>query len=157
MIRYHTLTFLCKIQIIELIIETIEQPFPEDHYIGQAIVYECIESLAVILNPELDENYKKIMRRIMRYLSMLLQSNHGNNVYIGLCALETLIQGHECNILPIFTDNDRDFVFQCLDQDDDSIQRKAFSLLSVLATQTSVQDICERIIFHIKSVLPILI
>jgi len=139
--------------IIQLITDTIEQQFGnhEDTSMDQAIIFECILTFSLLLKPESDEKYRKMMRRIMRYSSSLLQSTHGNNIHTGLCALESLLLHQESGILPLITDKDREFVYRCLDHPDDSIQRKSFGLINALTTKESVKDVTERIISHAKS------
>ncbi len=140
-----------RVFLLSLVVDTLEQPFPNDHSIGQAVIYECIESIGMILKPE-DEKYGKILRRLVRYLNGLLESDHGNNIYVGLCAFEGLLSHQKSGILLQVSDSERKNVFQCLDHPDESVQRKAFTLINQLASQDSVQDVCDKILTHLKTV-----
>ena len=85
-----------------------------------------------------------------KYLNSLLQSEHKNNVYIGLCAYEILLKSQaQVNIF----DTDKNLILQCLEDPDASIQRKSFALLNSMANSENAQDICEKIVAQQKSVL----
>ena len=141
-------------EVIQLLILSVDQPFlsdnKDDFTIGSAVMFECIETFSVILKADIDPKYDQIMRKLMRCLSSLLNSQQGNNIYIGLCAFESLLQHQEEGMLAKITDSEREFVYKCLDHPDDCIRKKAFSLLNSLATEDNVKDICERILSHVR-------
>lgn len=147
-------------KVVELLVATVEQPFPSDHSIGQAVIFECIETLATVLpaSAASDDNIfppqgsSKVMKRMLKYLSALMKSEHNNNKYVGLCAFEKLMTHQGSLVSPHISQTERNFVLMCLDNEDDSIQRKAFALLNTLATRDNVKDICEKLICQIKVV-----
>ena len=140
--------------VIKLVVLTVDQPslyaIKSDTAIGSAVLFECIETLSVILQPDIDDQYSHIMRKLMKCLRSLLNSQSGNNLYIGLCAFESLLQNQEKGVLPHISNAEREFVYKCLDHSDDCIRKKAFSLLNALATEENVKDICERILSHVR-------
>ena len=133
---------------------SIDQPFlsdgNDDITIGPAVIFECIETLSAILKPDFDPKYDQIMKKIMKCLSSLLNSQNGNNMYIGLCAFESLLSHQEKWMAAKISDTEREFVYKCLDHSDDCIRRKAFSLLNSLANEDNVKDLCERILSYVR-------
>ena len=74
----------CKIEnreeVIQLLVLSVDQSLlknanDEENCIGSAVIFECIETLSVILVPDIDAEYDKIMRKsVMRCLRSLLNS-----------------------------------------------------------------------------------
>ena len=133
-------------QVNQLVLRTLEQPFTDS--IGQAVVYECIRTLASTLNPDY-VNYHTVIKRLSKYLTSLLQSEHNNEKFIGLCALERLLDSSATSF-PL-SDRERTLVLQALDDPDPSIQRKSFALIDAMANEENASEVCEKIVAQQKS------
>lgn len=116
-------------EIIFLLTETLEQPFPEDRSMGQAVIFECIKTLIGILPTSSQvsvDKRSKIVKRILRYLSNMIKYEHNNYKYIAIVALELLILHQEDVVSPQLSEVEQEFVFSCLKNDDESIKRKSY-------------------------------
>ena len=135
-------------RVVGLVVNTLEQSFPSDASVGQAVIFSCIKTMAKALKTS-SQYYHKVCKRMSKYLNSLLQSDHKNNVYIGLCAFEILLDSQaQINI----GETERNLILQGLDDPDASIRRKSFSLLNSMANAENAQEICEKIVAQQKSV-----
>ena len=83
----------CKIEnreeVIKLLVLSVDQTFlkstnDDENCIDSAVIYECIETLSVILMPGIDSEYDQIMRKsVMRCLRSLLNSQQVRFYYLG--------------------------------------------------------------------------
>ena len=142
-------------EIIFLLTETLEQPYPEDRSMGQTVIFECIKTLIGILPTSSQvtmDKRSKIVKRILRYLSNMIKYEHNNYKYIAIVALELLILHQEDVVSLLLSEVEQEFVFSCLKNDDESIKRKSYGLLHVLATPNNAKDICEKMLVHLKEI-----
>jgi len=96
--------------IIDLVVQTMEQPFNRDHSIGQAVIFECIQTLAMILQVQQPPNpfHMTVLTKAMKYLRYLIKSEQCNDQYVGLCALEILFNHQENSMMALVTDEERE-------------------------------------------------
>ena len=132
-------------QVILLVIRTLEQPFSDS--IGPAVIYECIKTLSSILKEDYVD-FQGVTEKLSKYLNILLQSKHNNEKFIGLCALEIVLENSRN--FPL-SETERTLVLQGLDDPDSSIQRKSFAIINAMANVNNAQDICEKIVAQQRS------
>lgn len=133
-------------QVIQVVIRTLEQPFSDS--IGPAVIYECLRTLSSVLEEEYAD-YQGVTKKLSKYLNILLQSEHNNEKFIGLCALDTVVENSRTPF-PL-SEAERTLVLQGLDDPDPSIQRKSFALINAMANSENAQDICEKIVVQQRS------
>ena len=125
-----------------VIVKTMDEASPKEP-IGQAIIYECIKVISAL---NLLESDLARTSKALNFINRFLQSKHNNAKYTGLSALELLLRKRP----PQLSEAQEDSVLQCLSHYDDSIRRKTLSLLYVLANESNVRVICEKLIEHVR-------
>ena len=145
-----------KTEVVVLLTDTLEQSCTNQLSLGyQAIVFECIHTIIKVLPtcPDIAKEKRfRIVKRMLRYISALIKLDHNNFTYCAIISLELLIENLEDVALPLLTNVEHDFVFSCLNSNDESIRRKSFGLLHVLATEDNIRDICDKILSHTKEI-----
>ncbi|XP_035669970.1 AP-4 complex subunit epsilon-1-like isoform X1 [Branchiostoma floridae] len=111
-----------------------------NHNIGYAVLYECVRTVTAIHpNPALLE---KAAERIGRFLR-----SHSNNLrYLGITALTSMLP-----VLPGVAGEHQLVVIECLDDPDETLQRKTLELLYRMTGPTNVTVICDRLISHLST------
>ncbi|TRY64310.1 hypothetical protein TCAL_01859 [Tigriopus californicus] len=118
--------------------------------IGQAIIYQCIKTIAVMNQKTRGESkiYQQLVDKSLFYINKCLQSKHNNMKYMGLASLYEFFRYPPT---PKLTEVEQENVLACLKHPDDSIQRKALSFLYELANDENVTGICATLVEFIRS------
>lgn len=118
--------------------------------IGQAIIYQCIKTIAVMNQKSLGQSklYQQLVDKSLFYINKCLQSKHNNMKYMGLASLYEFFRYPPT---PKLTEQEQENVLACLKHPDDSIQRKALSFLYELANDENITGICATLVEFIRS------
>ncbi|XP_019622254.1 PREDICTED: AP-4 complex subunit epsilon-1-like [Branchiostoma belcheri] len=126
-------------QIYAVLDETLDKS-EINHNMGYAVLYECVRTVtAVHPNPALLE---KAAQRIGRFL----RSRNNNLRYLGITALTSMLP-----VLPGVAAEHQMVVIECLDDPDETLQRKTLELLYRMTGPPNVTVICDRLISHLST------
>ncbi|XP_066270284.1 AP-4 complex subunit epsilon-1-like [Branchiostoma lanceolatum] len=126
-------------QIYAVLDETLDKS-EINHNIGYAVLYECVRTVTAIHpNPALLE---KAAERIGRFL----RSNNNNLRYLGITALTSMLP-----VLPGVAGEHQMVVIECLDDPDETLQRKTLDFLYRMTGPTNVMVICDRLLSHLST------
>eukprot|EP00095_Tigriopus_kingsejongensis_P009284 maker-scaffold175_size286436-snap-gene-1.50 protein:Tk09284 transcript:maker-scaffold175_size286436-snap-gene-1.50-mRNA-1 annotation:"ap-4 complex subunit epsilon-1" len=124
------------------LLRSLESVSPKET-IGQAIIYQCIRTIAV-MNTKCDE----LVEKSLFFINKCLQSKHSNMKYMGLVSLYEFFRHPPP---PNLSDLQQDNVLECLKHPDDSVQRQALVFLYELANESNVTAICKTLLEYIKA------
>ncbi len=120
---------------------TLESSSTHKETCAQAVTLECVRLTAVL------DGMRPSQKRTSRALNCavrFLQSRHNNVRYTGLECLECLLSSGGTKIARTRAFDES--VMDCLDHADDSVQRKALSLLQALADADNAKAVCSRLL-----------
>jgi AP-4 complex subunit epsilon-1 len=106
---------------------------------GYAVVYECVKTIANIYpNPKLLDAAGEAISRFMR-------SRSHNLKYLGVTGLAMIVEGH-----PQYAAQHQLAVMDCLEDPDETLQRKTLDLLYRMTNPVNVEFITERLLEFLR-------
>lgn len=106
---------------------------------GYAVVYECVKTIAVIYpNP-------KLLDAAGDAISRFIRSRSHNLKYLGVTGLAMIVEGH-----PQYAAQHQLAVMDCLEDPDETLQRKTLDLLYRMTNPVNVEFITERLLEFLR-------
>ncbi|XP_041356347.1 AP-4 complex subunit epsilon-1-like [Gigantopelta aegis] len=105
-----------------------------------AVLYECIIAITSMKQPHPD-----LLNEVSTCVARFLKSPSHNLRYLGIKALTALI-----GVDPVYATSHQLTVVECLDEEDEAIQRKTLMLLQGIANSANVQAICVKLLEQVN-------
>lgn len=106
---------------------------------GYAVVYEIVKTIAVIYpNP-------KLLDAAGEAISRFIRSRSHNLKYLGVTGLAMIVEGH-----PQYAAQHQIAVMDCLEDPDETLQRKTLDLLYRMTNPVNVEFITERLLEFLR-------
>ena len=106
---------------------------------GYAVVYECVKTIATIYpNP-------KLLDAAGDAISRFIRSRSHNLKYLGVTGLAMIVEGH-----PQYAAQHQLAVMDCLEDPDETLQRKTLDLLYRMTNPVNVEFITERLLEFLR-------
>jgi AP-4 complex subunit epsilon-1 len=104
-----------------------------------AIVYECVRTICSIFP------HKPLLDAAAESISQFIASHNNNLKYLGLTLLAQIVQ-----INPLYAIQHQIHVINCLEDPDESIQRKTLTLLYRMTNPKNVTVVAEKLVDYLK-------
>eukprot|EP01132_Coremiostelium_polycephalum_P002560 gene2560-3170_t len=107
---------------------------------SMSLLFECIQTCITGMSDHIP-----LMKLCISRLRMLIEHKDQNLKYLGLLALNNIMQIH-----PKAVSEHRDLVLSCLDDEDISIRQRALDLLAGMTNKKNLQDIVAKLLDHVE-------
>ena len=106
---------------------------------GYAVVYECVRTITIIYPNS------TLLDAAAEAISRFISSQSQNLKYFGITGLASIVESH-----PEYAANHQLAVIECLEDRDDTLQRRTLDLLYKMTNPNNVQFITEKLLGFLR-------